>query len=284
MPLIPIHSLDDPRVAAYRNLKDRELAREGGRFIAEGHLVVHRLLASSFATESVLLAEHRVAENVGRVPEHVLVYVAPAAVVNQIVGFKFHAGVIAVGFRGQSPTIESVMARHGGPVPAGAPAPLRGPDGRGVTWVVAPDVEKSDNLGALIRIAAAFGATGVLLGERSCDPFVRQSVRVSMGTVLSLPVVRSDDLARDLVRLRDDFAVELVASVLADDAEPLDRARRAPRTAVLFGNEFHGLSDEVVGLCRRKVVIPMELGTDSLNVSVAAAVFLYHFTRVAGER
>jgi tRNA G18 (ribose-2'-O)-methylase SpoU len=264
MSLIPIDSLDDPRLAPYRNLKERDLAREGGRFIAEGEHVVRRLLASRLQTESLLIADRHVNEISPLVPPHIPVYLAPAAVVNQILGFKFHSGVMAVGLRGPSPTIDDVISR-GGQDPS--------------TLVICPEIEKTDNLGALIRIAAAFGVTAMILGERCCDPFFRQSVRVSMGTAFYLPIVRSDDLARDLRRLRDEFAVELIATVLDDDAEALDTIRRPHRLGLLLGNEAQGLRPDHLALCRRRATIPMKLGTDSLNVSVAAGIFLYHFTR-----
>jgi tRNA G18 (ribose-2'-O)-methylase SpoU len=263
----PIHidQVDDPRLAPYRNLKERDLAREGGRFIAEGENLVKRLLASQFATESVLLAERRVAELAPLVPAHVLVYAAPAEVVNAVLGYKFHSGVMAVGLRGASPTIDEVIARD-----ASEP----------VTLVICPEIEKTDNLGTLIRVAAAFGVTAMILGERCCDPFFRQSVRVSMGAAFYLPIVRSEDLARDLRRLRDEFDVELVASVLADDAERLEGADRPRRLGLLLGNEAQGLGPEWLALARRRVTIPMKLETDSLNVSVAAGILLYHFTHV----
>lgn len=248
-------------------MKERDLAREGGRFIAESEQLVRRLLASDVVTESVLCAERRVGEVGPLVPENVPVYVAPASVVNQVVGFKFHSGVMAVGVRPVSPTIDALM---------------RGRER--ATLVICPEVEKTDNLGSLIRIAAGFGATAMVLGERCCDPFFRQSVRVSMGSVFTLPIVRSDDLMRDLARLRDGFGVELVASVLEDGAEPLERCGRAERMGLLLGNEAQGLPHEIVELCQRRVTIPMELGTDSLNVAVAAGIFLYHFTRVRGAR
>src|SRR5687768_11487314 len=111
MPLIPIESLDDPRLAPYRNLKERDLAREGGRFIAEGENLVKRLLASRLQTESVLIADRHVHEIPPLVPDPIPVYVAPAAVVNQILGYKFHSGVMAVGLRGASPTIDDVISR-----------------------------------------------------------------------------------------------------------------------------------------------------------------------------
>jgi tRNA G18 (ribose-2'-O)-methylase SpoU len=100
-----------------------------------------------------------------------------------------------------------------------------------------------------------------------------------MGTVFSLPLVRSPDLLGDLRAFRERWGVELAAAVVGEGAEALERAGRPERLALLFGNEAQGLSPEVVAACDRRVTIPMQLGTDSLNVAVAAAVFLYHFTR-----
>ena len=86
---------------------------------------------------------------------------------------------------------------------------------------------------------------------------------------------------RDLKRLRDEWGVELAATVLDDAAEPLSHAGRAGRFGLLFGNEAQGLDGEHVAVCQRRVTIPMKLGTDSLNVAVAAGIFLYHFTQDA---
>jgi tRNA G18 (ribose-2'-O)-methylase SpoU len=268
MPIVPIHSLDDPRVFHYRNLKERELARLGGRFIAEGEWVVRRLLESSYPTESVLVIERKAAAIAQVVPAGVPVYVTTADVMEQIVGFDFHSGVMAVGLRGTSPTVDDVMASA--------------PDRQRATLVVCPQIEKTDNLGAIIRVAAAFGADAVVLGEKCCDPFYRQSVRVSMGAVLKIPIVRSENSMNDLRRLREAHGVERIATVLDESAQRLEEAGRSGPIALLFGNEGYGLSPEIVALCDRKVRIAMERGTDSLNVAVAGAVFLYHFTRVAG--
>jgi tRNA G18 (ribose-2'-O)-methylase SpoU len=261
--LLPVDSLDDPRIAHYRGLKDRDLARQGDLFIAEGDYVVRRLLASRYPTVSVLLARRRVEPIVPLVPAEVPVYVAEDALIRQVLGFKFHTGVIAVGRRLPSESLENVFEGRAGRV----------------TLVVCPEVSNSDNMGSLIRISAAFGADAMVLGERCHDPFWRQSIRVSMGTIFSMPLVRSTDLLADLKQLRERWGVELIATVLADGAEPLARAGRGERIGLLFGNEAQGLDERHVAACDRRVTIPMKLGTDSLNVSIAAALFLYHFTQ-----
>jgi tRNA G18 (ribose-2'-O)-methylase SpoU len=260
-----VHHLDsfnDPRVANYRNLKDRELDRRGRFFIAEGEHLVRRLLGSDFEVESVLLAERRAEEIAPIVPSHVPVYVLPQQGINEILGMKFHSGVIACGKRKEPMTLEQV-------VPG---------DRERLTLVVCPEIANVENIGGLIRLSAGFGADAMILGERCHDPFWRQSIRVSMGTIFKLPLLQTDDLMRVLRRLRDEWNVELIATVLDSAAEPLASSQRGSRTGLLFGNEAQGLDAHWVAQCDRKVTIPMHHETDSLNVAVAAGIFLHHFT------
>jgi tRNA G18 (ribose-2'-O)-methylase SpoU len=263
-----VTSLDDPRVAVYRNVKDADLARDGRRFIADGELVVRRLLASDYAAESVLVADRRADLIVPLVPAETPVYVAPADVVDAIVGFRFHSGVMACGRRRTPLALADVAPRW--------------PEGP-VTLVVLPETTSTQNLGAILRISAAMGADAVLLGPHTCDPFYRQSVRVSMGEVFRLTLIESADLESDLRQLHGRWGVELAAAVLEDGAESLATAARPPRLAILFGNEAQGLGADMLALCRRRITIPMKLGTDSLNVAVSAALFLFHFTSEAAQ-
>ena len=219
--------------------------------------MVQRLLASRFPLESVLLAQRKVASIAPLVAPQTPLYVVPNAMIHQVVGFKFHTGVIACGRRAASPALTDVDP---------------------TTLVVCPEIASAANLGSIVRIAAAFSATAVVLGEQCCDPFYRQSIRVSMGAVFNLPLVRSDDLLRDLAWLRTQRSVELIASVLDEDAEPLARVTCKGNIALLLGNEAQGLGRKWTDACNRRVTIPMGPGADSLSVHVAAAVMLYHLT------
>jgi tRNA G18 (ribose-2'-O)-methylase SpoU len=263
---IPISSLDDPRVAHYRNLKDKVLDREGRLFVAEGENVVRRLLASDFETLSVFCADHRVAGLADAVPVHVPLYAGSRDLMGRVIGFDFHTGVVACGRRKPPLALEQA-------IPQDKPELL---------VVVCGDIANAENLGSLIRLSAGFGADAMVLGEHCHDPFWRQSIRVSMGTVFKLPIVRSENLVADLRRLRGEWGVQVAASVLDADAEPIAAAGRPGRFALAFGNEAHGLSPDQAAACDRRVTIPMGLGTDSLNVAVAAGIFLYHFTQVRG--
>jgi len=258
-----INSLDDPRLDPYRQLKERELARGGRRFIAEGAHLVRRLLASDYPVESVLLSTRRAEEFAPQVPADIPVYILPDSLIHQVIGYRFHSGVVACGRRKPPLPLADLIP----PPPAPALA------------VVCPEIANTENLGSMIRISAAFGASAMILGPRSCDPFFRQSIRVSMGAVFRLPIHRSVDLCADLIQLRQDHGIHLFATVLDEKATPLSTFKPPARSALLFGNEAQGLDAQWIEKADRSLTIPMGLGTDSLNVSVAAAVFLYHFTQ-----
>ncbi|HEX4053073.1 MAG TPA: RNA methyltransferase [Tepidisphaeraceae bacterium] len=265
MPVHAIHALDDPLLAPYRNLKDKELARDGGRYIAEGENVVRRLLASGLPVESLLIAQRKRHAIEPLVPAHIPIFVGGDDLIESVIGFEFHSGVLGCGIRSASPGLAAVIP------PPGSPALL----------TVCQEIANTENLGALIRISAAFGADAMMLGERCCDPFFRQSIRVSMGAVFALPIIRSSDLLGDLDALSREFGVQRMAAVLSTDAEPLKSVLPQRRMAIVFGNEAQGLDQATIGHCDRRLTIPMQLGTDSLNVAVAAAVFLFHLTETS---
>jgi tRNA G18 (ribose-2'-O)-methylase SpoU len=100
-----------------------------------------------------------------------------------------------------------------------------------------------------------------------------------MGASLRVPIRSTDDITADLRELRDSLAIELAATVLDPTAEPLSAARHGDRFALLFGSEGHGLAPPIVALCHSRITIPMQPGTDSLNVAVAAGILLHHFGR-----
>jgi tRNA G18 (ribose-2'-O)-methylase SpoU len=263
-PLIPIASLDDPRVGNYRKLKDKILDREGRLFVAEGENVVRRLLASDFPVESVFCVEQRAAALADALQSDVPLYVGSKPLMGEVIGYPFHAGVLACGRRKPPTSLDDAIPK----------------DKPHLLVVICGDITNAENLGSLIRLSAGFGADAMLLGEHCHDPFWRQTIRVSMGTVFKLPIVRSADLVADVRRLRNEWGIKVAATVLDPEAEPLASAERLGKFAVAFGNEAHGLTAAQVAACDRKVTIPMGLGTDSLNVAVAAGIFLYHFTQV----
>jgi tRNA G18 (ribose-2'-O)-methylase SpoU len=264
MPLIPIDEIGDPRLACYRDLPQQNLTRQSGLFIAEGEKVVERLVASDFEVASILAELPFAGKYEPRVASETPIYVASRDLLVATIGFNFHRGVVACGRRKRAVPIGDVLATLKQPA---------------ATMVACPDVQDPTNLGSIIRSTAAFGSDAILLGGKCADPFSRRVLRVSMGTALQLPIIESDDLASDLRALQA-AAFELVAAVIDPAAEPLATAKRSGRLAILLGSEGHGLGAEWLELAQRRVTIPMQVGFDSLNVAVAAAVLLYHFCRV----
>lgn len=270
MPLIPVQSIDDPRLAPYRQLNERNLTRHSGLFVAEGDKVVERLIGSQFEVASILAEVPYTERYAPRVSPDTPVYVASRALLEATIGFNFHRGVVACGRRRQRRSVAELLL----------PLPL-GERTERTTLVVCPDVQDPTNLGSIIRTAAAFGCAGIILGGKCSDPFSRRVLRVSMGAALYLPIVESLVLTTDLRQLAA-AGFELVATVVGDPAaEHLASARPAARTAILLGSEGHGLSAECLALCNRRVTIPIQLGVDSLNVAVAAAVVLHQFTAIS---
>ncbi len=262
MPRIPIVDLDDPRVADYRALPRSRLSRASGRFIAEGRLLVERLVASRFPVLSIVCGETQLPQLPDDLPAELPVFVLPKHRVSELIGFRFHRGMLACGLRLPNPSLTELLADA-------SEEPL---------LVICPEMADPTNLGGVIRNACALGAAGLLLGSGCADPYSRRVVRVSMGTALQLPIRESPALESELLHLRRQQGFELIATVLDSTAEPLPFAARLRRVALLFGSEGHGLHRRWIDLCSRTVTLPMQRHTDSLNVATATGVFLYHFT------
>ncbi len=261
MPLIPINDLGDPRLEIYRQLKKTNLTRWSGQFIAEGRKLTIQLLQSDFPVHSVLVSEKHVDKIRPHLHELTPAYVLPHQLAGMLVGFDFHSGMMGCGVRRPAPDLDSLIDQS-----------------KRNFFVVCPLINNPDNMGTVVRIAAGFGVTAVLLGSGCCDPFSRRALRVSMGNAYRMPILEAGESLPDVVEhLRKQHDVELIATVLDRNAEPLKTARSARNCALVMGNEDSGLTPEWIERCDRRVTIPMHERTDSLNVAVATGIFLHHF-------
>ncbi len=262
-----IDTPDDPRIAAYTRIRERDLTGRDGRFIVEGKVTLEVLLTRSrFAVESLFLCERRLgplAQLLERVPEDVPVYTAPQPVMDAVAGFPLHRGVLACARKGAPLTAADVLAA---PVNAGAAAAAAGP------VVVAIGLSNHDNIGALFRNAAAFGARGVLLDGESGDPLYRKSIRVSAGTALWLPFAHGGT-ADGLLAALEAAGHTAWALTPRASAAPLWDMAMPDRLALILGAEGPGLPDRVIRAAT-PVRIPMAPGVDSVNVATAAAIAL----------
>jgi tRNA G18 (ribose-2'-O)-methylase SpoU len=265
--LIVIDDPDDPRVGAYRDVRERDLVGREGLFIAEGETVLRTLIhASPHTPQSLLIDVKRVAALtplIEALDADIPVYVAGQAVLDAIAGFHIHRGILAVGRRAAEPTLDDLLAA----------APAR------ATVVVPCGISNHDNMGGIFRNAAAFGAHAVLLDADCCDPLYRKAIRVSVGAALVTPWARFARGADIPEMLERNGFTPLALSPAADerliDLEPPARA------AVILGTEGEGLSPQLLARART-VGIPMASGLDSLNVAATSALVLHHLA-FAGE-
>lgn len=252
---------DDPAVAPFRAIKERDLVGREGLFIAEGETVLRAFVRDAPERVVSLLIDpkrrDKLEDVLAGLPEEVPVHFADQTVLDAIAGFHLHRGVLAVG---RKPT----------PVPA-ADLLARLPE-RAVVLVLC-GIANHDNIGGIYRNAAAFGADAIILDADCCDPLYRKAIRVSVGAALSVPTARLDrgeDIA-DLLARTGFEALALSPSA----SEILAQLKPAPRTAVLLGAEGPGLSPEVMARART-VGIPMANGFDSLNVATTSGIVLHH--------
>jgi tRNA G18 (ribose-2'-O)-methylase SpoU len=260
--LTPVDDPADPRVDDFRDLAaaDRRPDRPGGRglVVAEGVVVVQRLLRSPYPVRSLLGVPRRIDELADDLAGlDVPAFTADADVMARVVGFHLNRGVLAVADRAAPPDVPALL--------------------RTARLVAVPEgVNDHENLGALFRNAAAFGVDAVLLGPRCADPLYRRSVRVSMGHVLRVPFAELPGPWPDALGALRDAGLETVALTPAGPDGP--DGLRGRRVAFLLGAEGPGLSAEALAAADRRVRIPMAAGVDSLNVATAAAVAFHRAT------
>ena len=253
----------DPRLADYRGIPDPELARVRGVFVAEGRLVVRRLLGSRFVTRSVMVtatALGSVADLLDANP-CLPAFVVPQSVMNAVAGFNIHRGCLAIGERGAS-TAWDELARQDSPL------------------VVLERVGNADNVGAAFRAAAAFAAGGVLLEAGCADPLYRKAIRTSMGAALQLGFAADVPWPDALIGLRS--AGWAVVGLTLGAEEPLASVLASVhgrRVALVLGHEGDGLTSQAAAACTHLARIPMPGAVDSLNVAMAAGIALYELQR-----
>lgn len=281
---------DDPRLDPFRGVRDRELRGTLGLHAIESERVVHRFLTAALRRRAhpapprleplALLVTPDAAERLADITAHfpaLAVYrCADEKALHEITGYTMHSGAIALGLRHEDGTVGELLSCLAREHPYAARDVVVALDG----------ITQTDNVGAIFRNAASFGARGVLLSPRASDPFLRKTLRVSMGRAVALPWARAHDgdWPGALERLRREQGYAIIAAEDTPDAVELAGFRPPARAVVVFGAEQDGVSRGVLELSDAVVKIPMrgaaspalEGDPPSLNVSIASAVVLHH--------
>jgi len=277
VPVIRVDDPADPRLAPYRNVPDPELLRTGGLFVAEGRLVVRRLIeARRFPVQSVMVNDAAFAALRDLLTAHdrLTVYLVPQAVLNGITGFNIHRGCLAIAERPRPRDWRDVM--------------------RGAQRAIALErIANADNVGSILRSAAAFGLDAVLLESTCTDPLYRKAIRTSMGAALTMPFATAEpwpDVLRELggsgasdrpdpVRASPWVVLALTTSPSVPSLRDVAPAISNRPVVVLVGNEGEGLTEAALAASTHRARIPMSNRVDSLNVATATAIALYELAR-----
>jgi tRNA G18 (ribose-2'-O)-methylase SpoU len=250
---------DDPRLTAYRHVGDHRWLRERGLFVAEGRLVVGRLLLlPAYRIESVVVSPAAFeALRPQLAPLACDVFICDRTLIQSLTGFNFHRGCLALARRPDPHPAETFLSA--------------------ARLVALESVGNPDNVGGIFRTAAALGAGGVVLDPTSGDPLYRKAIRTSMGATLRLPWLRLDSWLDGLARLRS-AGFRLVALTPDAGAAPLHQfaaaTPSATRLVLMLGAEGRGLTPAAFELADARVRIPMDSSVDSMNVVVAASIAL----------
>lgn len=270
--LIAIEDPADPRIAEFTQIRERDLTGRSGQFIAEGTVVLRMFSAAhaagkGFLAEKLLLLRNRVegvADLIDAFPSEVPVYVAEGKVLDAIAGFHLHRGVLALGRRANAPSAVELTAS----LPQTS------------LVLVGCGISNHDNIGALFRNAAGFGADAVLLDETCCDPLYRKALRVSVGSVLTTPYAREGSAADRLAALAEaGFAIWALSP---SGQTEISAIPPSPRMALVMGTEGEGLPRTILESFHTARIAQMP-GLDSLNVGTASGIALYSLARSMGR-
>lgn len=263
-----ITSLDDPRIAMFARLTEAQLRNrmesEHGIFIAESPKVIRVALQNQLEPVALLCEERHItgdAADIIAAHPNLEVYTGERTLLQQLTGYTLTRGVLCAMRRPALPTVASVC------------------EGSRRLCVI-DGVVDTTNIGAIFRSAAALGIDGILLTRQSCDPLNRRAIRVSMGTVFSVPWTWIDSPIASL----HDYGFKTVAMALTNDAIALDSPQlmAEPRLAIIMGTEGDGLTTDVICDADYVVRIPMQHGVDSLNVAAASAVAFWQLVERKG--
>jgi TrmH family RNA methyltransferase len=177
------------------------------------------------------------------------------------------SGVVAIG-RARAADVRVVFAAAHA---ANTPVPI---------VLVLAGLQDPGNVGAIVRTAAGFGATGVVAIEGTANPFSWKALRGAMGGTFRLPIAARGTMS-DVIASAGQEHVRLIAAVPHGGA-PLPKLDFSTPVAVILGNEGAGVSATARAAAQETVTIPMRAPVESLNVAIAAAVILYEASRQRG--
>jgi tRNA G18 (ribose-2'-O)-methylase SpoU len=272
MPIHTINTAGDPRLSAYRDLTDVALRKksepENGIYIAESAKIIERALAHGHTPVSILMAENWLPKMRLLLPSisendfgDLDVFIGDHDVLEELTGFHVHRGALAEMARPAAASLESVLqgARR---------------------VVVLENIVDHTNVGAIFRAAAGLGIDAILVTPECADPLYRRSLRVSMGSIFTVPWTRIPNWPSSIYELKEQGFHTVAVSPQNIGGKQSQDLRQfievsPDRIALILGTEGEGLTAASLNNCDQSVHISMSNDVSSLNVASAAAVVFW---------
>lgn len=258
-----IQDINDPRIAPYRSLKTKH-PEQDGTFIAESAPVVQALLNTSLEITSCLTTEKFYKTFLERSPsarkKNIDTYLMKKEDIEDIIGFRFHHGIMMAVRSPEKNSIKDLLEnRHGDHL-----------------LVALNGIHDPQNLGLIIRNAAAFGANALIVDGGTYEPYYRKTVRISMGAIFNIPIAYEPDLTGAFKHLKKEFNTKIIVTSPGEDNTDLAHIDLSGNICIVLGNELSGVSPDVLEAADQAVKIPiLSDRADSLNVACTSSIFLY---------
>ncbi|MCK9407906.1 MAG: RNA methyltransferase [Bacteroidetes bacterium] len=260
-----ITSLDLPVLEPFKTLRRPIEHLQQGIFVAEGEKVIVRLLESSLTVLSILLSQDWFDKHHSLIESNrngIIVYLGEKKLLETIVGHELHQSIMGLG------TVPDQL--HAGY--------LTERQNKRSLYVLVDGITNAENMGVIVRNCVCFNVDALLVLPSSCDPYLRRSVRNSMGNIFQLPVIYIRNTTEE-IRLLQESGIRFIAAHPHSSSVKIQQSKKAEKCCIVLGAEGHGISSEVLGLCDEFVTIPMRPGVDSLNVASASAVLLWELQK-----
>lgn len=246
--MIHIQDSKDPRISEFFSLRDNIL-KKNNQMIVETRRIVKKAIKSNLKVYKVLGTQDFLNE---QCLDGIETYYASKEILESIVGFSLHHGILALVER---PTFYSI-------------------EELGSKVIILNGLTSPENVGTIVRSSLAFGVNSMIIDKKTCSPYVRRAIRVSMGNVFNMKIHFADDLVttiNDLTRRE----YQIVSSANEENAKNIKNFSFKKKCGVIIGSEGHGVDQIIKEISRDIVKIPIDDHVAHLNAAGAAAVFLF---------
>lgn len=237
-----ITSKDNGFIKDVIKLKTRKGRQKSGQFILDGYRIVKHAIENKASIAHVIVTEQFLNHH-GLDYDGSIIQVTED-IMKQLVETETPQGIVAI-VSTESRSIE------------------RGP------ILFLDQIQDPGNMGTLIRTAEAAGFSGVMLRKGCTDPYSQKSIRSSMGSIVSIPILMNQDI-EDLLAL--DYRIYGAA---LEGGKPYKAVTYDESCVLVIGNEGNGITDEVLNIVNDRIYIPMKGDVESLNASIAGGILMF---------